>query len=264
MHRAVHQTLEGGVIFADPYAMQILDDEARAALPAMADDPGHRPMRLFIAARSRFSEETMAGCVARGVRQVVILGAGLDTFSLRNPHAGVTVYEIDYPATQAWKRERLAQAGVALPPSLTFAPVDFERQSLAEGLAAAGFCADQPAYFQWLGVVPYLTGEAIIATLDFIASVEGAEVVFDYGEPFENFPPATRADLTAIAERAAAIGEPWLSMFDPPDMTALMQARRFAEFEDVSRAELAARYYGDLGKELRAGPGPHVVRAASR
>ena len=263
MHRAVHQMLEDGVIFTDPYAVQILDDEARAGLPGMADDPAHRPMRLFIAARSRFSEEAMAACVARGVRQVVILGTGLDTFSLRNPHAGVTVYEIDHPATQAWKRQRLAQAGVALPPSLTFAPVDFERQSLAEGLAVAGFRADEPAYFQWLGVVPYLTREAIIATLDLIARIKAAEVVFDYAEPFENFPPAMRANLTSIAERAAALGEPWLSMFDPPDMATLLRARRFAVFQDVTRAELAARYYGDLGQGLLSGPGPHVVRAVS-
>src|SRR5204862_4639541 len=156
-------------------------------LPAVASDPAQRSMRLFVAARSRFSEETMAACVARGVRQVVILGAGLDTFSLRNPHAGVTVYEVDYPATQAWKRERLAQAGVALPPSLTFASVDFERQSLADGLAAAGFRSDRPAYFQWLGVTPYLTREAIVATLDFVAAIKGAEIVFDYAEPFENY-----------------------------------------------------------------------------
>lgn len=263
MHRAVHQTLEGGVIFSDPFAHQILDEEARASLPAFAEDTSQRSMRLFIAARSRFSEETMAACIARGTRQVVILGAGLDTFSLRNPHVGVKVFEIDYPATQAWKRERLAQAGVELPPSLTFAPMDFERQSLAEGLAAAGFRSDRPAYFQWLGVVPYLTREAIVATLDFVASISGAEVVFDYGEPFENFPPPMRANLTAIAERAAALGEPWLSLFNPPDMAALLQARDFSAFEDVTRAELAARYYGELGHALPAGPGGHVVRASS-
>jgi O-methyltransferase involved in polyketide biosynthesis len=72
-----------------------------------------------------------------------------------------------------------------------------------------------------------------------------------------------RANLTAIAERAASLGEPWLSMFNPPDMAALLQARRFAAFEDVTRAELAARYYGELGEGLLAGPGPHVVRASS-
>ena len=117
----------------------MLDDETRARLDEMAADPAQRPMRLFIAARSRFSEDTLAACVARGVRQVVVLGAGLDTFSLRNPHAGVRVFEVDYPATQGWKRERLTQAGLAMPSSLTFAPVDFERQSLAEGLRPPDF-----------------------------------------------------------------------------------------------------------------------------
>jgi methyltransferase (TIGR00027 family) len=265
-HRAVHQTLEGGVIFADPFALQILGDDTRARLPDMAGDPAQLPMRLFIAARSRFSEDTMAACVARGVRQIVILGAGLDTFSLRNPHAGegARVFEVDYPATQAWKRERLAQAGLALPALLTFAPIDFERQGLAEGLAAAGFRADQPAYFQWLGVSPYLTREAITATLDFIAAIAGAEVVFDYSEPLENFPPAMRANLTAVAERAASLGEPWLSLFNATDMATLLQGRRFAGFEDVTRAELAARYYGDLGQGLAAMPGPHIVRAQSK
>jgi len=262
-HRAVHQTLEGGVIFADPFALQILSDEARAGLSDMAGDPAHRPIRLFIAARSRFSEDAMAARVARGVRQIVILGAGLDTFSLRNPHAklGARVFEVDYPATQAWKRERLRQAGLDLPAMLTFAPVDFERQVLLEGLEAAGFSVDQPAYFQWLGVVPYLTREAIVSTLDFIAGIAGSEVVFDYSEPFQNLPPAMRANVAAIAARAASIGEPWLSLFNPADMATLLRARRFGNFEDVTRAELAQRYYGEL--ELAAGPGPHVVRAQS-
>src|SRR5258705_4551940 len=120
----------------------------------------------------------MAACVARGVRQIVILGAGLDTFSLRNPHSGegARVFEVDYPATQAWKRERLSQAGLALPASLVFAPVDFERQGLAEGLAAAGFRADQPAYFQWLGVSPFLSREGLIATLEFVSRVARARI----------------------------------------------------------------------------------------
>src|SRR5450432_3003501 len=161
-YRALHQTLEGGVIFNDPFALRILDDETRAGLDERAADLSLRPLRLFIAARSRFSEDTLAAGVIRGVRQVVVLGAGLDTFALRNPHAsqGVRVFEVDYPATQGWKRDRLKQAGLALPASLTFASVDFERQSLAEGLAAAGFRADAPAFFQWLGVVPYLTRDA--------------------------------------------------------------------------------------------------------
>jgi methyltransferase (TIGR00027 family) len=130
-YRAVHQTHEGAAIFKDP-AVAILDNETRAMLDQIAADPAQRRMRLFINARSRFSEDALAASVARGVRQVVVLGAGLDTFSLRNPFAdeGVRVFEVDFPPTQTWKRERLAEAGVALPPSLTFAsgyaPDDFK------------------------------------------------------------------------------------------------------------------------------------------
>lgn len=264
-HRAVHQIVEDGFIFTDPFAVEILDENMRARLPEMADDPSHRPMRLFIAARSRFSEDSLAACVARGIRQVVILGAGLDTFALRNPHAGkgVRVFEVDYPATQAWKRERLKQAGLAVPASLTFAPVDFERQSLADGLTAAGFRIDRPAYFQWLGVVPYLSREAIVTTLNFIAGISGAEVVFDYGEPLENLAPEIRAEVAAIAAQAAARGEPWLSLFDPADMFSLLRDRRFAHVEDLSRADFADRYYGHLKQGIRTGAGPHLVHAKS-
>ena len=262
-YRAIHQTLDGGVIFSDPFAARILDDETRARLDETAADPSLRPWRLFIAARSRFSEDTLAACVARGVRQIVVLGAGLDTFSLRNPHAGqgVRVFEVDYPATQTWKRERLKQAGLAVPTSLTFAPVDFERQSLADGLKTAGFQADRPGFFQWLGVVPYLTREAVSLTLDFIAGVPESEVVFDYAEPFENYPDDRRADVMAIAARAASRGEPWLSLFDPAELSKMLRNKGFGIVEDLGMAGIAERFYGALKQGIVIGPGAHIVRA---
>jgi methyltransferase (TIGR00027 family) len=262
-YRALHQTLEGGAIFSDPFAAKILDDETRATLEETAADPSLRPMRLFIAARSRFSEDTLAACVARGVRQIVVLGAGLDTFSLRNPHAGrgARVFEVDYPATQGWKRERLKQAGLAVPASLTFTPVDFERQSLADGLTAAGFQRDRPAFFQWLGVVPYLTREAVSATLDFIAGVAESEVVFDYAEPFENYPSERRAHVMAVAARAASLGEPWLSLFDPVKLSEMLRNKGFGVVEDLGLAEITDRFYGALKQDIGKGAGPHVVRA---
>jgi methyltransferase (TIGR00027 family) len=264
-YRAIHQTLDGGVIFSDPFAARILDDETRGRLNETAADPSLRPWRLFIAARSRFSEDTLAACVARGVRQVVVLGAGLDTFSLRNPHAGqgVRVFEVDYPATQGWKRERLKQAGLAIPTSLTFAPVDFERQSLADGLRAAGFQADRPAFFQWLGVVPYLTRKAVSLTLDFIAGVPESEVVFDYAEPFENYPDDRRADVMEVAARAASRGEPWLSLFDPAELSKLLRNKGFGIVEDLGLAEIAERFYGALKQGIVIGPGAHIVRAGN-
>jgi methyltransferase (TIGR00027 family) len=262
-YRALHQSLDGGAIFRDPYASRILDAEALARLKEMAADPSLRPLRLLIAARSRFSEDSLGISVARGVRQVVVLGAGLDTFSLRNPYAsqGVRVFEVDFPATQGWKREQLAQAGLAVPASLTFAPVDFERQSLADGLAAAGFEAGRSAFFQWLGVVPYLTRDAISATLDFIAGIPDSEVVFDYAEPFQNYRADRRAHIMGVAERAAARGEPWLSFFDPPDLARLLRDKGFAIVEDLGTAELADRFYGSLREGIPTGPGGHVVRA---
>jgi methyltransferase (TIGR00027 family) len=262
-YRAIHQTLEGGAIFSDPFAAKILDDETRARLDETAADPSLRPWRLFIAARSRFSEDTLAACVARGVRQIVVLGAGLDTFSLRNPHAGqgVRVFEVDYPATQGWKRERLKQAGLAIPPSLTFAPVDFERQSLADGLKAAGFRADRPASFQWLGVAMYLSRDAVSATLDFIARVPESEVVFDYAEPFENYPAERRENVMAVAARAASLGEPWLSLFDPVELSEMLRNKGFGVVEDLGLAELTERFYGALKQGIVIGPGAHVLRA---
>jgi methyltransferase (TIGR00027 family) len=171
------------------------------------------------------------------------------------------VFEVDFPATQAWKRERLREAGLAAPGTLTFAPVDFERESLADGLARAGFRRDQPAFFQWLGVVPYLTPEAISSTLDFIVSIPSSAVVFDYTEPFENHTPERRANLMATAESAAARGEPWLSFFNPPDIAAILRRKGFRDIEDVGFAALLNRYSSELGKGFQPGPGGHVIRA---
>ena len=262
-YRAVHQILERGAIFKDPFASRILDEQTAVSLKEMAVDESLRPWRLFIAARSRFSEDTMANCIAAGVRQVVVMGAGLDTFSLRNPFAdlGVRVFEVDYAATQSWKREQMRAAGLIEPQSLIFAPTDFERENLSESLSRVGFELNQPAFFQWLGVVPYLTREAISSTLMFISKVPQSAVVFDYAEPFRNYPAERRASVVAVAERAAAQGEPWLSLFDPAELYELLRGEGFKTVEDLGLSEIAERLYGDLRRDITIGPGPHIVRA---
>src|SRR4051812_14320054 len=170
-HRVAHQVLEGGAVFADPLAAAMLGEDPAAVAAAALADPGGRGLRLFIAARSRVAEDALAAAVARGVRQAVVLGAGLDTLGLRDPHAGagLRTFEVDHAATQAWKTERLAQAGLEPPATLTFVPVDFEHDELPVALRAAGFRDDRPAFFLWLGVVPYLTHAAIGRTLRVIA-----------------------------------------------------------------------------------------------
>jgi methyltransferase (TIGR00027 family) len=171
------------------------------------------------------------------------------------------VFEVDHPATQAWKRERLAAAGLAPPPGLTFAPVDFERETLAAGLAAAGFDPGELAFFLWLGVVPYLTVEAIGETLGFIAGLgPGAEVVFDYSEPLSSMPADRAAALAVLAERVAALGEPWLSYFTPADLHGRLRGLGLGEIEDLGPREIAVRYLGaPAGRAASAGG--HVIRA---
>ena len=261
-HRASHQLLEGGRVFADPLATVLLGAPQASLTGDNAKLPAARGMRLFIAARSRFAEESLAAAVARGVRQYVVLGAGLDTFAHRNPFAelGLRVFEVDYPATQAWKQRRLAEAGLTSPPSLTFAPVDFERQTLAEALADAGFDADAPAFFSWLGVVVYLTRDAVLQTLGFIASLPGGEVVFDYGMPLTSFVKAEdRARQADRARRAAAMGEPWITRFEPLELAATLRGLGFDALEDLGPAEIARRFFG---ASRRDGAGGHLMRVA--
>jgi len=259
-HRATHQVLEQGRIFADPLALRILGPGADAMVAGMAAQPARRVMRLFIAARTRFAEDALAAAVARGVRQLVVLGAGLDTFAYRNPHQGLSVFEVDHPATQAWKRARLAEAGLTPPPSLTYTPVDFERSTLADGLAAAGFDSDQPSFFTWAGVVPYLTREAVMATLAFIGGLPGgAEVTFDYSDPPTSMPPEQRAAQAERAEAVAAAGEPWLTYFAADELAGELRGVGFTEIEDLGPGEIEARYFGVAGSGRTKGG--HVVRA---
>jgi methyltransferase (TIGR00027 family) len=261
--RAAHQISENGSIFLDPFARAILGEKLCEVADKNAADPLYRALRLFIAARSRFAEDAISAAAARGVRQLVVLGAGLDTFGLRNPHAsvGLRVFEVDHPATQAWKRERLAQAGLHVRPSVTFVGVDFTTQSLGDCLGIGGFDAAAPAFFTWLGVVPYLTRSAIDPVLRFIAEIPESEVVFDYTEPLENYPAERRARIAALSERVAARGEPWLSYFDAAKIAGLLQTLGFTELEDIDPATMAVRYLGTPKEQAVAGAGLHVIRA---
>jgi methyltransferase (TIGR00027 family) len=260
-HRAAHQKSEKGNILLDPFARIILGEEASRVADGGALDPSSRTLRLFTAARSRFAEDVISNAIGRGVRQVVVLGAGLDTFSLRNPYtaAGVRIFEVDHPVTQAWKRERLALAGLTVGPSVAFVSVEFQRQSLAECLAIGGFDAAATAIFTWLGVVPYLTKKEITPILRFISEIPEAEVVFDYMEPVENYPAEQRALVTAWHETLTACGEPWLSHFDPVELVRELQDLGFAEIEDVDFAAMALRYFATPREKF--GIGAHVIRA---
>ncbi|MFT4097827.1 MAG: class I SAM-dependent methyltransferase [Rhodoblastus sp.] len=262
LHRAAHQTLERGLVFQDPFACAILGVTPEEAAARDGGDERRRRMRLFIAARSRLAERRIAAAVARGVRQVVVLGAGLDTFGLRNPHAaeGLRVFEVDHPATQAWKRERIAAMSVEAP-SLTFAPCDFERDDLGEALTRAGVDRAAPIFFMWLGVTPYLTREAAMATLRTISEAPGAEVVFDYTEGAERDQGEARAFHEELLERVAAVGEPIVGFFAPQELARDLHALRLTEQEDFNSQEIAVRFFGVPRDQAPAGAAGHVIWA---
>jgi methyltransferase (TIGR00027 family) len=261
-HRAAHQVLEGGRIFADPLALRILGEDAESAVAEAREDPRRSGLRNFIATRSRFAEEAARQGIGEGARQIVVLGAGLDTFAYRlEPSEGLRVFEVDHPATQAEKRRRLAAAGIAAPAHLTFAPCDFEREALGEALRAVGFDPAMRAFFIWLGVVPYLTEAAIFATLGLIAGLPAGEVAFDYGNPAETIAdPAMREYHKAMAERVADAGEAFQSYFETPALHEKLRALGFQEIEDLGPNEIAARFFPELARPGRANGG-HVVRA---
>ncbi len=284
-HRAAHQILERGSIFRDPLALPILGVDAETVVSEAGDDPWRRRLRLFIAVRTRFAEDTLAAAVERGVRQLVVLGAGLDTYAYRNGgpagSAGnaerraerdggageLRIFEVDHPATQAWKRQRLADAAIAIPANLTYAPVDFERETLAGGLAAAGFDSSQGSFFTWLGVVPYLSEPAVFATLSYIATRPGgAQVVFDYGNPpdAQPDPDGHGRAFQALAERVAAAGEPLRSAFETAALCERLKALGFGELEDLGPRQIAARYFPDRPSRRKPSDhGGHVLHAAT-
>jgi len=260
--RAAHQALDHGAILYDPFALKILREDEKDVLQFANAHPLASIGRLFTAARSRIAEDASSRAVERGVRQIVILGAGLDTFALRNPHgAQIRIYEVDHPATQAGKCERLAEAQIALPPWLIFAPVDFEQDEVGEKLVAAGFRQNAPAFFTWLGVTPYLTQNAIGRTLDYISSIRNSEVVFDYMEPPEGFSEELRQIEKARAEQLEKMGERSLSRFEPAGIATLLRSHGFCDLEDVDFDEIAARFGGAVQGLAPGHAGMHVVHA---
>lgn len=234
--RAAHQVLDHPKIFDDPLALRIAGD-----LPEPSGHPFDQYMRAFMAVRSRHAEDQLARAVAHGVGQYVVLGAGLDTYAYRSIHP-VRVFEVDHPATQEWKRERLDLASIAIPPSMTFVPVDFESQRFAEELLRAGFDPKQPAFFSWLGVIMYLTLEAATETLRFIASLPPASgVTFDYASAAPEF----------LARRVARAGEPFTLFFDPREIANLLTSLGFTRLENETCATLNARYCSGRTDDLR-------------
>lgn len=260
-YRADHQTLDRASIFRDPLAAAIVTSGNEP--DGRVDEVAGRGIRMFIAARSRYTEDALADAYRAGVRQALILGAGLDTFAYRNPHPGLRVFEVDHPDTQAWKRKRLADSGIAIPDSVTYLGVDFERDTLEHVLAASDFDISQPVFVIWLGVTVYLTRPAIAATLDTVGGLApGTELVLDYGIPYTPVTPEQIAAAEARERRLAAIGERWITFFTADEIAAELREAGLAVVEDLGPGEALGRYLDIEWNPDR--PGPHLVRAAIR
>ncbi|HEY6351493.1 MAG TPA: class I SAM-dependent methyltransferase [Candidatus Angelobacter sp.] len=259
LRRAAHQLWDHPRVFDDPVALKIIgvDEAENLARSQPADTGAGQYLRAFITARSRYAEDQLAHAVIRGTRQYVVLGAGLDTFACRNPFAGLHVFEVDHPATQAWKRKQLESVGIAVPASLAFVPIDFEKQTLAQALELSGFKADQPAFFSWLGVTPYLVNETALAILRWVISVCSSNgIVFDYVVPRSSLGPLSRVAFDLLANRVAAAGEPFVGFFAPLELARDLRNMGFAFIEDLDAEKINERYFTGRSDHLRvAGAG---------
>jgi methyltransferase (TIGR00027 family) len=270
LRRAAHQVHDARpLVFEDPLAVSILGAEYAEEIKRTPDG-GKRPfsagLRAFMVGRARLAEDTLAtGVRELGVRQYLVLGAGLDTFACRNADAGLRVFEVDHPATQAWKMEMLKAAGMVAPETARFVAVDFERDSLKERLEAAGFDDALPTVTAWLGVVPYLTLEAFQATAHLLGSfAAGSRVVFDYSQPREVLPFTEQLMLDSLSARVAAAGEPFRLFFTPESLAAELALAGMRVVEDLDGAAVTARYFAGRtdGLVLR-GKGGRMCVAAS-
>ncbi|HVW51768.1 MAG TPA: SAM-dependent methyltransferase [Trinickia sp.] len=260
IQRAAHQLLDRPLVLDDPLALALLGEAEQQTLRENLEkfrQPGSLGMRSSLVVRSRLADDVWGEALERGVRQYVVLGAGLDTTAYRHPDAPGRVFEVDLPATQAWKRARLQEAGIAAPQSLRFVPVDFERIGLAEGLARAGFDPSAPAHFSWLGVTMYLDEDAVTETLRFIANcAKGSAVLFEYAVPLSSLPTIMRIAMEQITAQFAERGEPWKSFFELAALTETLTTLGFSGSKSWTPSELNERFLANRTDGLKLGAPP--------
>lgn len=256
--RAMHVQLD--------QAPHILEDEVGLSLLGLDDHWRTRPdmhpqntslFRASIVARARFIEDLVIEQVNQGVNQYVILGAGLDTFVQRRPDMAsqLTVFEVDQPGPQAWKRQRLIELGFELPDYLRFVPVDFEENNpWIEQLQTVGFDVNRSAVISSTGVSMYLSKEAIGDTLKQIARLApGSTIVMSFLQPLEFADPEERSGFEAALKGAHASGTPFMSFFTPEQMVTLAKQSGFKDAYHVSGSDLRKQYFANRTDGLRLG-----------
>lgn len=262
--RAAHQLFDPQPrILEDPFAVPVIGPDATLRIHDTADHyqtVERRGFRAHVVLRSRYTEDRLAAGVRRGITQYVVLGAGFDTFALRQPSwaEGMRILEVDHPGTQALKRSRLVAAGLEMPRNAGFATIDFERESLHDGIIRCGFSIGEPTFFSCLGVTMYLEEEVVDAMLQSVARFPaGSEIVLTYVPP----PRDPSAPLSPLAARAASVGEPWLSYFDAGTLVEKLRAFGFSEVEPLTPAEAEERYFRPHPGDLPVPRRTHIISA---
>jgi methyltransferase (TIGR00027 family) len=258
--RAAHQLLDAPPrILEDPFAVMLLGPAAVRRINDTVDSyqtPERRALRAHVVLRSRFAEDRLAAAVRRGVTQYIVLGAGFDTFALRQPvwAQPLRILEVDHAGTQITKRTQLAAAGLAMPENAGFATIDLEHESLRDGLLRYQVSLDQPTFFSWLGVTMYLKEDAIDAVLRSVAAFPaGSEMVLTFAPPGDSPSP--------FDQRAASLGEPWVSYFAPDALEAKLRGVGFSNVEFLSPEEAEARYFRQRPQDLPVPARTNIVCA---
>lgn len=266
IRRASHQLLDDPKVFEDPLALTMVGRAVELELrhdPRAFETPWSRPLRAFLAARSRYAEDALGMAVERGTRQYVVLGAGLDSFAYRNPYEaiGLRVFEVDCGATQAFKRGRLREIGIEPPSSVSFAAHDFEDGALHDTLVRAGYDPAQSALFAWLGVTPYLTERSVMETLAALAHIgaTGTEVIFDFCSSPESLSAIARRAFDGLARRLRERGEPWLAFFEPHQLERDVNALGFATLDMLGPGDIHKRYFEGRQDRLTVGLLGHLA-----
>jgi methyltransferase (TIGR00027 family) len=269
--RALHLLLDGDPkIFEDPLAAALLGPERMVAVrttPQAFQTPEQRSLRAVFVLRQRYAEDELAKAVKRSISQYVMLGAGLDSFAYRRPDLSQTlhVYEIDHPSTQGWKRQQLTQLGLAQPDNLTYIPIDFDIHTLADGMAASPFKHHEPAFFSWLGVTQYLTRDAVLSTLQYVASSTAprSEIVFQVILSPSTLSAEDQAVVAVASERAAQQGEPFRTFFDPQVLEAQLHAMGFTHVVHFGPADASLQYFQGRTDGLRLPNYFELIKASS-
>ena len=263
--RAAHQLLDNPKIFEDPLALRIIGAEAESRLRlslTQFQKPEERAFRAAVMVRNRYAEDELARSIQRGVRQYVILGAGLDTFAYRNPFPFLRVFEVDHPATQAWKRSCLEKAGIPIPASVAYVSADFEGQTMIDALRQSCFKSDELTFVSFIGVVRYLSREVFISVLTSIVSAmrAGSELVFDFAPPPWLLEWLRLADKVIVNRKSRNNGfRPTYLDIEP--LTHDLKRIGFADVQLFGPKELNARYCKDRTDGLRIQNRMHLVKA---